>query len=382
MFAPEPVASERRSPRCCSSARSTAASAGASCCEASQTTVRRTHPDATLTIVGDQGPPCAGVTYRIGVTDAELADALSACVGLRVAEHVRGVRSSVSRSDGVRHARRRVAEPWKRRGARSGQVRCAAVDEEFGGRISSLLADEARRAALSARGSAPRARSSFAEPHARSLRDTPVRPGGDRCHSPWPPSSIAGATIPSCADRPRESSERVGGDGSSCSSRVSSCGVRCCSFRACSRTALHSRAALRRQRRRARLLLPARDGRAAAASSRWLLASFALLAANLLHGHAPEGGPRADRLPDQHRRADVLDGPRRCAANSDCARLLWVIFAASLLSAVLGVLQVYFPERVPAAGVQRAGAKSQPRRSSTRCRMSERTGVRSFALQV
>ncbi len=35
--------------------------------------VRRSHPDATLTIVGDQGPPCAGVTYRIGVDDAELA---------------------------------------------------------------------------------------------------------------------------------------------------------------------------------------------------------------------------------------------------------------------------------------------------------------------
>ena len=35
--------------------------------------VRRAHPDATLTIVGDQGPPCAGVTYRIGVADIELA---------------------------------------------------------------------------------------------------------------------------------------------------------------------------------------------------------------------------------------------------------------------------------------------------------------------
>jgi glycosyltransferase involved in cell wall biosynthesis len=32
------------------------------------------HPSATLTMVGPNGPPCAGVTYKTGVSDAELAD--------------------------------------------------------------------------------------------------------------------------------------------------------------------------------------------------------------------------------------------------------------------------------------------------------------------
>ena len=35
--------------------------------------VRMRHPRATLTMVGEAGPPCAGVTYLIGVPDTELA---------------------------------------------------------------------------------------------------------------------------------------------------------------------------------------------------------------------------------------------------------------------------------------------------------------------
>ena len=38
-----------------------------------ETTIRTARPDATLTIVGDTGPQSAGVTYRVGVADAELA---------------------------------------------------------------------------------------------------------------------------------------------------------------------------------------------------------------------------------------------------------------------------------------------------------------------
>ncbi len=38
-----------------------------------ETAIRGARPDATLTIVGEEGPPSPGVTYHIGVDDAELA---------------------------------------------------------------------------------------------------------------------------------------------------------------------------------------------------------------------------------------------------------------------------------------------------------------------
>jgi len=38
-----------------------------------ETTIRSARPDATLTIVGEKGPPSPGVTYHIGVGDSELA---------------------------------------------------------------------------------------------------------------------------------------------------------------------------------------------------------------------------------------------------------------------------------------------------------------------
>ena len=78
-------------------------------------------------------------------------------------------------------------------------------------------------------------------------------------------------------------------------------------------------------------------------AAKWLLASFALLAANLLHrGDVSRSGPRAGHLPDQHRRADVLGGADDSQSEARLARLLWIILAASFVSAAVGVLQVYY----------------------------------------
>ena len=80
------------------------------------------------------------------------------------------------------------------------------------------------------------------------------------------------------------------------------------------------------------------------ACSRWLLASFALLAVSLLH-------------PDTHPKAGLgqvlfqisIAAPMFWAAQSvlspqRLARLLAVIFVASLFSAAIGILQVYYPD--------------------------------------
>ena len=117
-FFSEAASARARSPRCCSSARSTGASAGGSCSTGSCRTVRAAHPDATLDFVGPPGPRLPGVTYHTGITDDGAGRPVPPRVGVRLAEHLRGVRPAVSRGDGVRHAGGGVAESRQRRGAR------------------------------------------------------------------------------------------------------------------------------------------------------------------------------------------------------------------------------------------------------------------------
>ena len=79
-------------------------------------------------------------------------------------------------------------------------------------------------------------------------------------------------------------------------------------------------------------------------SSKWLLASLALLVAGLLHPNTYLGAGLAQVLFQLS-----IAAPMFWVARIDCSparlmRLLWLLLAASLVSAGLGVLQVYSPD--------------------------------------
>ena len=114
--------------------------------------VRRTHPDATLTIVGDQGPPCAGVTYRIGVTDAELASLYRRAWVYVTPSTYEGFGLPYLEAMACGTPVVATPNPGSVEILDHGKYGVIAADEEFGESISSLLSDEPARAALSARG--------------------------------------------------------------------------------------------------------------------------------------------------------------------------------------------------------------------------------------
>ena len=80
------------------------------------------------------------------------------------------------------------------------------------------------------------------------------------------------------------------------------------------------------------------------ASSRWLLASFALLAASLLHADTHLQSGLAQFVFQISIAAPMFWVARTVRSEQQLDRLLRIIFAASLVSAAVGVLQVYYPE--------------------------------------
>jgi hypothetical protein len=80
------------------------------------------------------------------------------------------------------------------------------------------------------------------------------------------------------------------------------------------------------------------------ASSRWLLASFALLAAALLHVDTQVKTGIAQFIFQISIAAPMFWAARTLRSPERLARLLWVIFVASLCNAAVGILQVYYPE--------------------------------------
>jgi len=86
-------------------------------------------------------------------------------------------------------------------------------------------------------------------------------------------------------------------------------------------------------------------GEPLAPSSRWLLGVFVLLALNLLHEETHLLAGIAQTIFQISIAAPIFWVPRIVRSERRFLRLLWVIFAASFVSAAIGVLQVYYPDR-------------------------------------
>ncbi|HEY6361443.1 MAG TPA: glycosyltransferase family 4 protein, partial [Vicinamibacterales bacterium] len=114
--------------------------------------VRRAHGDATLTIVGDQGPSRPGVTYRIGVPDDELASLYRRAWAYVTPSTYEGFGLPMLEAMACATPVVATPNPGSVEILDRGKYGVLAADEEFGDSISSLLSDEQARAALSARG--------------------------------------------------------------------------------------------------------------------------------------------------------------------------------------------------------------------------------------
>jgi hypothetical protein len=80
-------------------------------------------------------------------------------------------------------------------------------------------------------------------------------------------------------------------------------------------------------------------------STNWLTVSFLLLLFNLLHESAHVLAGLAQVVFQACIAAPVFWMARSVQTESKLRRLIWIVFASSALSSVLGILQVYFPER-------------------------------------
>jgi len=81
------------------------------------------------------------------------------------------------------------------------------------------------------------------------------------------------------------------------------------------------------------------------ASCRWLIAVFGLLALNLLHQETHLSAGIAQVIFQISIAAPMFWVTQTVRSEARFLRLLWLIFAASFVSAAVGVLQAYFPDR-------------------------------------
>ena len=86
------------------------------------------------------------------------------------------------------------------------------------------------------------------------------------------------------------------------------------------------------------------------------MVSLGVLVLNLLHATTHSMAGLAQVVFQLSIVAPALWMTRAVRTRKRLARMLWILFASSAASSVLGVLQVYYPEHVPAARVQRPGA--------------------------
>lgn len=80
-------------------------------------------------------------------------------------------------------------------------------------------------------------------------------------------------------------------------------------------------------------------------SSKWLMASLGILVLNLLHASTHFAAGVAQVVFQLSIVAPALWMTRAVRSEAKLARLLWIVFASSALSSVMGLLQVYYPEQ-------------------------------------
>jgi phosphatidylinositol alpha-mannosyltransferase len=114
--------------------------------------IRTAHPDATLTVVGDVGPPCPGVTYRIGVEDDELAMLYRRAWAYVTPSRYEGFGLPYLEAMACGTPVVATPNPGSVELLDHGKYGLLAADEEFGSRLLSLLSDSAARTSLSAHG--------------------------------------------------------------------------------------------------------------------------------------------------------------------------------------------------------------------------------------
>jgi glycosyltransferase involved in cell wall biosynthesis len=114
--------------------------------------VRRSHPDATLTIVGDHGPAYAGVTYRIGVDDRELAALYRRAWVYAAPSTYEGFGLPALESMACGTPVVATPNPGSVELLDHGKYGVIARDRDFGPCVSALLADAESRDAIRARG--------------------------------------------------------------------------------------------------------------------------------------------------------------------------------------------------------------------------------------
>jgi glycosyltransferase involved in cell wall biosynthesis len=114
--------------------------------------VRRVHPHATLTIVGDEGPACPGVIYRRGVADAELAALYRRAWVYVTPSTYEGFGLPALEAMACGTPVVATPNPGSVELLDHGTCGVLPTDEEFGRRVSALLSDAPARAQFAKRG--------------------------------------------------------------------------------------------------------------------------------------------------------------------------------------------------------------------------------------
>jgi phosphatidyl-myo-inositol alpha-mannosyltransferase len=120
--------------------------------EAFRNTVRVAHPNAVLTIIGEDGPASPGVEYCRGVSDAELAALYQRAWVYASPSRYEGFGLPYLEAMACGTPVVATRNPGSSEVLGDGEYGVLSRDEEFANALSSLLADPSARAALSARG--------------------------------------------------------------------------------------------------------------------------------------------------------------------------------------------------------------------------------------
>jgi glycosyltransferase involved in cell wall biosynthesis len=120
--------------------------------EGFNTTIRATHPTATLTIVGPAGPDSPGVRYLTGVSDVELASLYRRAWVYASPSTYEGFGLPYLEAMACGTPVVASSNPGSLEVLGNGSCAVMPSDEEFAGAVASLLGDRSRREALSATG--------------------------------------------------------------------------------------------------------------------------------------------------------------------------------------------------------------------------------------